>query len=577
MLFFPFIIIMNMPEQTGRDVARGPIPAGVPAGAEVLPEKQAKLLALDGEVTRLKAGWQDKITRGAGTDEEALDDIGEVVKTRLVELGLTEDEYAAFVEKKSQAQVPSERQQETLGGRAEAVGMTSEADSSGAKLKDLKRELDRGVDNLTNKRDRAGLTDEEYNQEVGELKKHLFEKYGVTETQLTDYERRLEAEQHAGGVPSENQGEGEQRKRGIHIEIPEKYRKMAVLVWGGVTRGVQRWLHNLDWRDKDLSWKIGVLAGSIESLAVTNTLPGPAGKWVKMGANWLIFQGIYGVKDFYFDRQRRKIEATSAPEELAAKISEYEATEKKACKYIKNFVSGVAAGVTYTSLLTGGVAIVRSVAENLQAEHLGVPSQVITNDVTSRSIEDPSDVGVRNAVTAGESSVVVETPASTVTPASVDVVAAPRVDVSGPRGTTPIEIAPAETIQETRPSVVEVVTSSEVKLPDFFNESVRIDKAGDYFWNKLQVDPKYFGSTLENGWVNLSNGVTQEDVIRDLIVKFARDNGQDLNVVHVGDVFKLRDLLTANQMEIIRKAMATKDASDYWDNIRPLFLAALKK
>ncbi len=126
----------------------------------------------------------------------------------------------------------------------------------------------------------------------------------------------------------------------------------------------------------------------------------------------------------------------------------------------------------------------------------------------------------------------------------------------------------------TAPVIPPVVAAPAAEAPavppaetDFLNEPVVIDHPGDTFWESAYID---------EGWRN-ENGVSRGDVVKDMIRQFARLNGNNLDLVHEGDKINLKDVLTEDQIKVIREANATKDTGDYWFKVRPQFLAELKK
>lgn len=109
-------------------------------------------------------------------------------------------------------------------------------------------------------------------------------------------------------------------------------------------------------------------------------------------------------------------------------------------------------------------------------------------------------------------------------------------------------------------------------MSNFISHDITIPEGGT-FWGSFEVSSDVLG----DNWTNSLNGVTKEDVVKDLVVKFAAANGHDLNMVHPGDTFQVQQLLTSDQLDVVKKAMATKDAGDYWNNVRPLAQVLMKK
>ncbi len=148
--------------------------------------------------------------------------------------------------------------------------------------------------------------------------------------------------------------------------------------------------------------------------------------------------------------------------------------------------------------------------------------------------------------------------------------------VSSPQGAEP-QAAPSSgpsaslLAEDARKAALEAIASSRQPTELFtgFPQSITIDSPGDTIFKALDVAKSAFANGLEHGWINSVNGITQEDVIRDLVGKFAESNGVNVNNVHVGDTYELSKILTQDQLDVVKKALETKDAADYWNNVRP--------
>ncbi len=101
-----------------------------------------------------------------------------------------------------------------------------------------------------------------------------------------------------------------------------------------------------------------------------------------------------------------------------------------------------------------------------------------------------------------------------------------------------------------------------------FHVQVHIDHPGDTFWGSFNTEQMLQANHIDN-WTNPLNGVTKADVVKDLVIKFAEANGHNVDMVHVGDVYNVDELLTPEQVEVVKQAMATTDHNDYWTKIRP--------
>ena len=111
--------------------------------------------------------------------------------------------------------------------------------------------------------------------------------------------------------------------------------------------------------------------------------------------------------------------------------------------------------------------------------------------------------------------------------------------------------------------------------PNFFDQQITI-KPGSSFWDSWNIRPEYFVDQEADGWVNPENGVTQEAVVKDMIVKFARENRTPLPT---SGSFNLKDLnLTDEQKDAVRKALGTRSATQYiGGGAMKAFQSALKK
>lgn len=142
---------------------------------------------------------------------------------------------------------------------------------------------------------------------------------------------------------------------------------------------------------------------------------------------------------------------------------------------------------------------------------------------------------------------------------------------------TPTETAtpvPTETVIPTIPTPEAVVIATpSFELPatgitaDLFPQDVPIE-SGSNLWQSIDVS---------QGWVNSANGVSQSDVIKNMIGLFAEDNGHNMTEIPSG-IFSMDSLgLTPDQMAVIEEAAKTTSVEDYREQVMSHFLELLPK
>lgn len=96
------------------------------------------------------------------------------------------------------------------------------------------------------------------------------------------------------------------------------------------------------------------------------------------------------------------------------------------------------------------------------------------------------------------------------------------------------------------------------------NALVTIPEGGS-FWNSIQMPPEDLAFGSPDGWINPENGVSQEDVVRGYLVKYAAGHGSDLDRIKAGTYsFKSLVGLTDEEEDFIGKILATKSAEEYF-------------
>lgn len=108
------------------------------------------------------------------------------------------------------------------------------------------------------------------------------------------------------------------------------------------------------------------------------------------------------------------------------------------------------------------------------------------------------------------------------------------------------------------------VSSSLTMMQDLNTLTITVPEGGN-FWGSLDIPTNYFPSNQPEGWLNADNGVTQEEVVRGMVVDFAKTNGHNLNQIMPG-TYSLKDVagLTNEQESMIGKVLATRKVEDYF-------------
>lgn len=135
----------------------------------------------------------------------------------------------------------------------------------------------------------------------------------------------------------------------------------------------------------------------------------------------------------------------------------------------------------------------------------------------------------------------------------------------------PTIAAPVAEIPNSTTRFVPPIELPHTASPDIFNPAVAIPDNGN-FWTAWHID-----SSSAVNWTDLHNGTTHTDVIKDMVVKLARANGHELGIVHAGDQIDLGKVLTAEQLELVKKAAKAKSYQEYLSGVRLGYLSFLKK
>lgn len=404
-------------------------------------------------------------------------------------------------------------------------------------------------------------------------------------------------QEHLIEAPKEAHSEQEIPSKG---EVEEEIRRLDK-IWKDLKTKAHNWLKSISPKDRNkIAYAIGLSVGVAEShlVAIAPLLPF-LGSTAKTVLNAAFVNGIISLSRHIYSRNLRQTaenlgfsqEETKdkTVEELKQLILESmdnpslregldikERKHEKAEKYVRDFAVGMAAGsILY---MAGNIAV--STGQAVYHAYFR-PQEVIATTPSEVATSAPTATPEPTSVPTSSST----SPPISTTPEIPDAETLESQTGAYAQKVTPPHLSPTETpstveqVARTTKSVSESTPPLEVELPQkaaqivkeaispdsFFDQTVTIEP-GQSFWSSLQVNPDY----LPNGnWQNPLNGVNLEDVIKDLVVKSARANGTELSLVHPGDTFSLREILTPEQIETIKKAMQTANAGDYWQNVRP--------
>lgn len=228
----------------------------------------------------------------------------------------------------------------------------------------------------------------------------------------------------------------------------------------------KNWIKNLDPRGKDNAWRLGVVLGAAESVAVGWIPLGPANGLIKAGLNMAASQVVYaGARAWYAQAEKQAASTVEATQEDYSYISnasvraalasgdrriqpstEIQERRTRTNQRIRNFFLGLSAGSTYLS----ATGIVMSAA--------GVDYQTVLHDFTDKFSHSVS--GEQAAVIAGSDTTPPTTPEAQVA-ADAQSPTAPAVPSETPSPTESPTVVPSPTHVPDSPTVTSSPTSAD--------------------------------------------------------------------------------------------------------------------
>lgn len=124
------------------------------------------------------------------------------------------------------------------------------------------------------------------------------------------------------------------------------YQGLGSMFWGMAVN----WGKNLDFRGKDEAWVIGMGMGAGIGVA-SNFLVAPGvDRLILSGTRFAASQSVYAVTKGAYALEKSRLNRQVTGEDLSRRLEEIEKRRSRALKLIGNFMLGMSAGTTYTSL-----------------------------------------------------------------------------------------------------------------------------------------------------------------------------------------------------------------------------------
>lgn len=352
-------------------------------------------------------------------------------------------------------------------------------------------------------------------------------------------------------------------------------------------------VHNMDPRGKDRWWVAGMAVGTAESIALIY-LPGPVNRMAKAGFNLAATTGV----GMAFRRHRMGEEMGLrgqglSKDEFDARLKEIEDNYQRTAGRWKMFFGGVAASGTVFSLT--GMAMS---AFEAQTGHTLIPK--IWDPFSSEGQPQPSGTGAGTQPTAEPSVTALPTTEPSLTPtvepsptATSTATAIPTVQPTEVPHTATATVVtegkgfPAVTTPTETPTPVQPAAAPSPEPAPFPRAAPAIPPAlpqqpampgepavlqglspdtAEAAKNAASVPDSIPKAFLEKGWINPENGISRQDVINDMIDKFAQANGHK---IIPGE--KLSSIITQDQWKIVQEASQTQNVHDYANNVMPDF------
>lgn len=130
---------------------------------------------------------------------------------------------------------------------------------------------------------------------------------------------------------------------------PEKrsrYKRLGSIFWGMAVN----WGKNLDFRGKDKAWLIGMGMGAGIGVASNFWVAPGMDRLIVSGTKFAASQSVYAVTKGAYALEKSRLNKQVTGEDLSRRLEEIERRRSRAMKLIGNFMLGMSAGTTYTSI-----------------------------------------------------------------------------------------------------------------------------------------------------------------------------------------------------------------------------------
>lgn len=127
---------------------------------------------------------------------------------------------------------------------------------------------------------------------------------------------------------------------------------------GQMSRGMAvNWAKNLDPRGKDKAWILGMSFGAGIGVGANLLVAPGVDRLILSGAKFAASQSVYAVIKGGYALEKSRLNRLVTGEDLSRRLEEIEKRRSRALKLIGNFMLGMSAGATYTSLTGAGLGL----------------------------------------------------------------------------------------------------------------------------------------------------------------------------------------------------------------------------
>ncbi|HUW24158.1 MAG TPA: hypothetical protein VMW04_00860 [Patescibacteria group bacterium] len=265
------------------------------------------------------------------------------------------------------------------------------------------------------------------------------------------------------------------------------------------------------------AWGLGVAAGFVESMFVSDVVPGMAA--VKGIANVALINSVnLGLKAAFTSESQKLItqieqaQDNTGRQALIDKMTERGKKYGRAAGYLSDFASGLAVG----SIVHAAYQILSPAVE-----------------AAIHAVRPP--IGATTGI-----------PVTPVPTGPEHVTSVPKIEMPDIRAATSVAT------QGTREAGA-----------DLFAQKIRIP-GGSWFWKEAEGPVgRWMEQNGIEGWINPENGVTARQSLVGSMIKMLRQNGVEIDIVQPGTEFDLGKLLTPVQQETLVKIANTRSVADY--------------